>query len=72
MTIGHVIYLITAFLLVIGGSSVLHYIERKDLYRYIKSDDIREYDSKEKEPPKSLKSAHRDALNKWKRTGGED
>ena len=72
MTIGHVIYLITVFLLVIAGSNILHYFERKDLYRYIKSDDIREYDSKDKEPPKSLKSAHRESINKWKRTGGED
>lgn len=72
MTIGHVIYLVTVFALTVIASEVLHYSERKDLYRYIKSDDIRQYDSKDKEPPKSLKSAHRDALNKWKRTGGED
>lgn len=72
MTTGEAIVIILILLIWIVASELIHHYERKDLYRYIKSDDIRQYDSKDKEPPKSLKSAHRDTLNKWKKTGGED
>ena len=70
MTAGHFIFLIAGFVLVIVANEIIHFIERKSLYRYIKADSIKEIDKKTASP-RSTPSGHREALNKWQYKEGD-
>lgn len=72
MDFNDIVFLVFAFAIVFIAAEVLHFIERQKLYRYIKSDSVKEYDNK-KSPPKPLQSGHRKSIDKWhhKEGGGE-
>ena len=52
-------------------SDIIHYAERRELYRYIKADSIKEVDCKG-HPPKSGPSGHVKAIKKWRNGGDEE
>ena len=66
MTVGHLYCFIAILAIVIVANEVMHSIERRQLYRYIKADNIKEVDRKNTTPPKAVPSGHREALDKWR------
>lgn len=58
-------------LLVIIVIEVLHHIERRNLYRYIKADTLKDVDRDNKKPIERSPSGHREAIKKW-RSGGRN
>lgn len=70
MGFNDILFLVFAFISVFIAVEVLHFIERRSLYRYIKSDSVKEYDSR-KSPPKPLQSGHKKSLDKWHHKEGD-
>lgn len=60
-----IVYLLCGIIIV---QSVFHHFERKDLYNRIMSKNLTEYKGKQ---AVSVKSAHRQVLNRWKGLDGE-
>lgn len=63
---------------ILGGvifmQSIVHFIERKDLYNRIMSRDLREFSKLSRgseDLSRQRESAHRKAINDWKSGGGE-
>lgn len=61
-----VIYIVLGAIIVL--QSLLHHIERKDLYTRIMSRSLEEY----KGTPTRILSYHRKRLNEWRKRGGND
>lgn len=59
-------------LAVIVLQTLLHYIERRDLYNRMMSKDLTEYKNSGNPPPKTVPSAHDRVLNKWRNKGGDE
>lgn len=61
-----IVYLLCGIIIV---QSIFHHFERKDLYNRIMSKNLTEYKGKK---AVSVKSAHRQVLNRWKGLDGEN
>lgn len=70
MTTGAFIYLVISFITAIIAIEILHHIERRNLYRYIKADTLKEAE-RGKNPIERSPSGHRGAIKKW-RSGGRN
>lgn len=62
-------YLSFALFAVIVVQSVIHHIERRDLYKRIMCNDIYDYMSEKKTTIKQPISRHREVLNRWHKGG---
>lgn len=56
---------------VIVFQSILHRIERKDLYNRIMSSDLRDYKAAIGKSEKPPISRHKEVLNKWRKKGSD-
>ena len=52
--------------------TVLHYIERRDMYNRLMSNSLTEYRQGKKTPPKHIPSAHELTLRKWRNKAGDE
>ena len=57
---------------VIAIQTLLHYIERRDMYNRLMSKNLAEYNNMNMPPPKHIPSAHELTLRKWRNTAGDD
>lgn len=60
--------MIYALITVIALQTIIHHIERKDLYNRIMSKTLSEYKG---EKPKGAESAHKRAIKAWREKGGD-
>lgn len=60
----HVTIILIAFIIF---QSIIHFIERKDLYKRIMCRDLREYESSSVKQ-KSVVSAHKRVLDNWRKS----
>ena len=61
-------------ILVIIIQSLIHYLERRDMYNRLMSKDFTEYKQGglPPPPPKHIPSAHDRTLEKWRKRAGDD
>jgi hypothetical protein len=52
--------------------SVIHFIERRDMYNRLMSKSLSEYKQSDKIPPKHIPSAHELTLRKWRNKAGDE
>lgn len=57
---------------VIVIQSVIHFIERRDMYNRLMSKDLTEYKQSGSPPPKHVPSAHDRTLAKWRSKAGDN
>lgn len=63
------IIIIALLIAVIIAVEVIHFFDRKSLYRYIKSENLKDAD-RNKSPLSPVPSGHREAISKWRSGGG--
>lgn len=56
---------------VIVMQSILHFIERRDMYNRLMSKSYTEYKKADSIPPKPIPSAHERTLNRWRNKAGD-
>ena len=59
-------------LAVIITQSIIHFIERRDMYNRLMSKSLSEYKQSDKKPPKHIPSAHELTLRKWRNKAGDE
>lgn len=59
-------------LAVIITQSIIHFIERRDMYNRLMSKSLSEYKQSDKKPPKHIPSAHELTLKKWRNKAGDE
>lgn len=59
-------------LAVIIIQSIIHFIERRDMYNRLMSKSLSEYKQSDKMPPKHIPSAHELTLKKWRNKAGDE
>ena len=59
-------------LAVIITQSIIHFIERRDMYNRLMSKSLSEYKQGDKKPPKHIPSAHELTLRKWRNKAGDE
>ena len=52
--------------------SIIHFIERWDMYNRLMSKDLSDYKQGDKKPPKHIPSAHELTLRKWRNKAGDE
>jgi hypothetical protein len=52
--------------------SIIHFIERRDMYNRLMSKSLSEYKQSDKIPPKRIPSAHELTLRKWRNKAGDE
>ena len=52
--------------------SILHFIERRDMYSRLMSKNLSDYKQADKKPPKHIPSAHELTLRKWRNKAGDE
>lgn len=52
--------------------SIIHFIERRDMYNRLMSKSLSEYKHSDKLPPKHIPSAHELTLKKWRNKAGDE
>lgn len=52
--------------------SIIHFIERRDMYNRLMSKSLSEYKQSDKLPPKHIPSAHELTLKKWRNKAGDE
>ena len=57
---------------VIITQSIIHFIERRDMYNRLMSKNLTEYKQSDKTPPKHVPSAHELTLRKWRNKVGDE
>ena len=57
---------------VIVIQTVIHFIERRDMYNRLMSKSYTEYKQSDKKPPKHIPSAHERTLQKWRNKAGDE
>lgn len=57
---------------VIITQSVIHFVERRDMYNRLMSKSLTEYKQSDKTPPKHIPSAHEQTLRKWRNKAGDE
>lgn len=57
---------------VIITQSIIHFIERRDMYNRLMSKSLSEYKQGDKTPPKHIPSAHELTLKKWRNKAGDE
>lgn len=58
--------------IVIVIQSIIHFIERWDMYNRLMSKDLSDYKKGDKKPPKHIPSAHELTLRKWRNKAGDE
>ena len=52
--------------------SIIHFIERWDMYNRLMSKNLSDYKQGDKKPPKHIPSAHELTLRKWRNKAGDE
>lgn len=62
------VILITVIIL----QTIIHFLERRDMYNRLMCKNYSEYTNSDKKPPKHIPSAHEKTLQKWRNKAGDE
>ena len=65
-------YLYVVLFFIILLQTIIHYLERRDMYNRLMSKNLTEYKQGKNLPPQHIPSAHDRVISKWRKRAGDE